>query len=88
MLGALSLILNGGGVAQLKTIAIEVNKALDGREGTTRSVLDQIRQFMTQLDDNKADIVDGDRVRQPPGEVASASSRVRSTPRSRSCPAR
>jgi phospholipid/cholesterol/gamma-HCH transport system substrate-binding protein len=57
VLGALSLILNGGGVAQLKTIATEVNKALDGREGATRSVLEQIRQFMTQLDDNKADIV-------------------------------
>jgi phospholipid/cholesterol/gamma-HCH transport system substrate-binding protein len=57
VLGALSLILNGGGVAQLKTIATEVNKALDGREGATRSVLEQIRTFMTQLDDNKADIV-------------------------------
>lgn len=57
VLGALSLILNGGGVAQLKTIAVEVNKALDGREGATRSLLDQIRTFMTQLDDNKADIV-------------------------------
>jgi phospholipid/cholesterol/gamma-HCH transport system substrate-binding protein len=57
VLGALSLILNGGGVAQLKTIATEVNKALDGREGATRSVLEQIRRFMTQLDDNKADIV-------------------------------
>ncbi|MFC6340796.1 MCE family protein, partial [Nocardioides hankookensis] len=57
VLGALSLVLNGGGVAQLKTIATEVNKALDGREGATRSVLDQIRIFMTQLDDNKDDIV-------------------------------
>ena len=57
MLGALSLVLNGGGVAQLKTIATEVNKALDGREGATRSVLDQIRVFMKQLDDNKGDIV-------------------------------
>ena len=43
VLGALSLVLNGGGVAQLKTIASEVNKALDGREGATRSVLEQIR---------------------------------------------
>jgi phospholipid/cholesterol/gamma-HCH transport system substrate-binding protein len=57
VLGALSLLLNGGGVAQLKTIASELNKALDGRESTTRSVLDQIRTFMTQLDDNKEDIV-------------------------------
>ena len=57
VLGALSLLLNGGGVAQLKTIARELNIALEGREGTARSVLDQIRLLMTQLDDNKADIV-------------------------------
>jgi phospholipid/cholesterol/gamma-HCH transport system substrate-binding protein len=57
VLGALSLVLNGGGVAQLKTIADEINKALDGREGSARSVLDQVRVLMTQLDDNKDDIV-------------------------------
>ena len=32
MLGALSLVLNGGGVAQLKTIASELNDAFEGRE--------------------------------------------------------
>jgi phospholipid/cholesterol/gamma-HCH transport system substrate-binding protein len=58
VLGALSLLLNGGGVAQLKTIADELNKVLDGRESTARDVLDQIREFMGQLDDNKHDIVD------------------------------
>ncbi|MBA2955729.1 MCE family protein [Nocardioides sp. MAH-18] len=58
VLGALSLVLNGGGVAQLKTIASELNKALDGREDTARSVLDQVRRFMQQLDENKAGIVD------------------------------
>lgn len=57
VLGALSLVLNGGGVAQLKTIASELNKALEGREDTARSVLDQVRQFMQQLDENKTDIV-------------------------------
>ncbi|MDF1606026.1 MCE family protein [Nocardioides sp. YIM 152315] len=57
VLGALSLVLNGGGVAQLKTIATEINHALDGREGAARSVLGQIRQFMSQLDENKDDIV-------------------------------
>ena len=57
VLGALSLLLNGGGVAQLRTIARELNIALEGREGTARSVLDQVRLLMTQLDDNKADIV-------------------------------
>ncbi len=58
VLGALSLLLNGGGVAQLRTIARELNAALEGREGTARSALDQIRTLMTQLDDHKADIVD------------------------------
>lgn len=57
VLGALSLLLNGGGVAQLKTIATELNQALEGREDTARSVLEQIRQFMGQLDENKQDIV-------------------------------
>ena len=57
VLGALSLLLNGGGVAQLRTIARELNIALEGREGTARSVLDQVRLLMTQLDDHKADIV-------------------------------
>ena len=58
VLGAMSLLLNGGGVAQLKTISTELNKALEGREGTARSVLVQIRDFMGQLDENKQDIVD------------------------------
>lgn len=57
VLGALSLLLNGGGVAQLKTIATELNKVFDGREDVARSVLDQIRTFVGQLDDNKQDIV-------------------------------
>lgn len=57
VLGALSLLLNGGGVGQLKTIAAELNTALDGREGDVRSVLDQIRSFMGQLDANKASVV-------------------------------
>ena len=47
VLGALSLLLNGGGVAQLRTIARELNIALEGREGTARSVLDQVRLLMT-----------------------------------------
>ena len=57
VLGALSLLLNGGGVAQLKTIAHELNLALEGREGSTKSVLRQIEALMTQLDANKGDIV-------------------------------
>ena len=58
VLGALSLILNGGGVAQLKTIAQELNKAVTGREDNVRSVLSQIDTFTGSLDTNKAQIVD------------------------------
>ena len=86
VLGALSLLLNGGGVAQLKTITQELNNALEGREGSARSVLEQIRTFMAQLDDNKADIVARDRVAQPPRRRCRAAA-ARSTRRSRSCPA-
>jgi phospholipid/cholesterol/gamma-HCH transport system substrate-binding protein len=58
VLGAMSLLLNGGGVAQLKTIATELNKALDGRESDVKSVLRQLDTFMGQLDRNKQDIVE------------------------------
>ena len=58
VLGALSLLLNGGGVAQLKTITQELNRALEGREDSARSVLRNLRTFTGQLDENKTDIVD------------------------------
>ena len=58
VLGALSLVLNGGGVAQLKTITTELNKALEGREASVKSVLRQMRLMMTQFDDSKDDIVE------------------------------
>jgi phospholipid/cholesterol/gamma-HCH transport system substrate-binding protein len=57
VLGALSLLLNGGGVGQLQTITRELNKTLHGREGDARSVLHQIRDFSGQLDRHKQDIV-------------------------------
>ncbi|MFE7226279.1 MCE family protein [Nocardioides sp. NPDC057577] len=55
---ALSLLLNGGGVAQLKTISTELNKALAGREDSARSVLHQVEELARELDDNKQKIVD------------------------------
>jgi phospholipid/cholesterol/gamma-HCH transport system substrate-binding protein len=57
VLGALSLLLNGGGVGQLKTIASELNAALGGRESNVKSVLAQLDTFMGQLDTNKSQIV-------------------------------
>ncbi|MEU7562326.1 MCE family protein [Streptomyces eurythermus] len=56
--GALSLLLNGGGVNQLKTITRELNKALGGREGEVRSVLERVDTLVTDLDDHRGDITD------------------------------
>ncbi|MFF0778308.1 MCE family protein [Streptomyces sp. NPDC003720] len=57
VLTALSALLNGGGVAQLKTITVELNKALDGREDRVRSLLKQFDAFLGGLDDQRAEIV-------------------------------
>src|SRR3546814_12963081 len=57
VLGALSLVLNGGGVAQLKTISSELNDAPTGKEGNVKSVLTQLDDFMSELDVNKGDII-------------------------------
>jgi phospholipid/cholesterol/gamma-HCH transport system substrate-binding protein len=58
VLGALSLLLNGGGVGQLQTINRELNNALEGREDSAKSVFRQIQELMGQFDQHKADIVD------------------------------
>ncbi|GAA1878496.1 MCE family protein [Pseudonocardia ailaonensis] len=54
--GALSMLLNGGGVAQIKTISTELNKALDGREPQVRSLLDNLNTLVGALDDKKGEI--------------------------------
>ncbi|WP_182525692.1 MCE family protein [Nocardioides dongkuii] len=54
---ALSLVLNGGGIAQLRTINIELADALEGREGSVRNVLSEIESFTGQLADRKGEIV-------------------------------
>ncbi len=57
VLGALSLLLNGGGVGQLKTIVSELNNAFDGNESEARSLIVQLSSFLGQLDQNKQSIV-------------------------------
>ncbi|MER5554511.1 MCE family protein [Streptomyces sp. NPDC002793] len=54
--GALSMLLNGGGVAQLKTITTELNKALAGQEPQIRSMLKRVDTLVTNLDTHKEDI--------------------------------
>ena len=57
VLGALSLVLNGGGVAQLKTINVELTKAMAGHESDIHGAVHQLDVFIGGLDTQKADIV-------------------------------
>jgi phospholipid/cholesterol/gamma-HCH transport system substrate-binding protein len=57
VLAALSALLNGGGVAQLQTISVELSNALAGREGKVRDSLRQIDTLVGALDDRKQEIV-------------------------------
>ncbi|MEZ5153396.1 MCE family protein [Rhodococcus zopfii] len=56
VLGALSLLLNGGGVGQLAPVIKELSTAFDGREGTTRSLLEQADLLIAGLEQQKNDI--------------------------------
>ncbi|MFD7443379.1 MCE family protein [Streptomyces sp. NPDC059909] len=57
VLSALSALLNGGGVAQLKTITTELNKALEGRENRVKSLLTELDTFVGGLDEQRKEIV-------------------------------
>lgn len=58
VLGALSLILNGGSLEQLQVINSELTKALKGRESQVRDFLVQLTGFVSGLDDQKRQITD------------------------------
>ena len=57
VLGALSLVLNGGSLEQLQVINSELTKALAGREPEVRAFLRQLSGFMGGLDAQKTHIV-------------------------------
>jgi phospholipid/cholesterol/gamma-HCH transport system substrate-binding protein len=57
VLSALSLLLNGGGLSNVRTIVQELNNVMEGREPQIRSLLTELTTFVRQLDDNKGDIV-------------------------------
>lgn len=57
VLASLSLLLNGGGLAQVRTITTELDATLSGRTGDVRGLLDQLNTFVGGLDSQKADIV-------------------------------
>ena len=56
LLGAMSLVLNGGGLAQLQTINRELGEALEGRESEIKATLDELETFIGGLDQQKAEI--------------------------------
>ncbi|WQB73665.1 MCE family protein [Prescottella equi] len=56
VLGALSLLLNGGGVAQLQPIVSELEKALDGRETKVRGLLEQANTLIAGLEEQRDSI--------------------------------
>lgn len=53
VLGALSLLLSGGGLPQIHTITHELDKALSGRTGAARDLLAQLNTFVGSLDKQK-----------------------------------
>jgi phospholipid/cholesterol/gamma-HCH transport system substrate-binding protein len=57
VLGALSLLLNGGGVGQLEIITRELNAVFDGRQDRVRSVLRELDTLVGGLDEQKDDII-------------------------------
>jgi phospholipid/cholesterol/gamma-HCH transport system substrate-binding protein len=54
--GALSLLLNGGGVGQLKTINRELSNVLSGNEPQIRAFLSNVDKLVTDLDRHRGDI--------------------------------
>ena len=56
VLGALSMLLNGGGIEQLQTIAQEMNNALTGNEADIRKTLGGVDHLVSTLDESKSDI--------------------------------
>ncbi|HVW45225.1 MAG TPA: MCE family protein [Amycolatopsis sp.] len=55
-LGALSVVLNGGGLAQIKTITTEVNDVLRGRAADARGLLSNLDTLVSQLNQQTGNI--------------------------------
>lgn len=57
VLGALSFLLSGGGVAQLGTITTELNNVMNGRTDKLRSLLHNLESVVGTVDNQKQDII-------------------------------
>ncbi|QCB50004.1 MCE family protein [Rhodococcus sp. PAMC28707] len=56
-LSSLSVVLNGGGLAQLQDITTELNNAVGGREDSIRDLLPRLDELVSSLDDQRGDII-------------------------------
>lgn len=56
-LSSLSVVLNGGGLAQINDITTELNAALVGREDSVRNLLPRLDELVSTLDIQRGDIV-------------------------------
>ena len=54
--GAMSMLLNGGGIAQIQDISRELSAALSGNEAAVRSLLSTLDSFVGALDSHKGEI--------------------------------
>ncbi|HEX8779912.1 MAG TPA: MCE family protein, partial [Nocardioides sp.] len=57
VLGALSFLLSGGGVGQIRTISTELNKVMSGRTGRIRHLMRGLDDLVGTLDEQKHDII-------------------------------
>lgn len=57
VLGALSMLLNGGGINQLEPIVTELNKAFDGRANNVKSLLNNASELISGLNKQRDDII-------------------------------
>ncbi|MGV2583414.1 UNVERIFIED_CONTAM: MCE family protein [Mycobacterium avium subsp. hominissuis] len=56
-LAALSLLLNGGGLGQIQDITAAFSTAFGGREQDLKSLITQLDQFITKLNEQTSDII-------------------------------
>jgi len=56
-LAAVSMLLNGGGVGQLREVVRSFATALKGREQDVRSLIEQLDKFIAYVDDQTGDII-------------------------------
>ncbi len=70
-LASVSLLLNGGGIAQIQEITRELSTAFRGREADLRSLLSELDTFVSYLDDQTDDIISAaDSLNRLAGQIA------------------